>query len=248
MKFVPVPITGDAGGDPRVLFSVWETRVQEYKKFADKQGVEWPKPYFEEPDRPAVNVTWDDAQQFCAWLTEREHESGKISAAERYRLPTDHEWSCAVGLDSRESATETPEEKHVKTDNVFPWGTAWPPPSGAGNYSGEEASGYETWRGQKILTGYRDAYPQIAPVGSFPTNRFGLHDLGGNAHEWCEDLFRGNEQAAVLRGGSFVNDARENLLSSYRLARSFQTRSHSNGFRVVLAGPAAPAAPALGAK
>ena len=54
-----------------------------------------------------------------------------------YRLPTDAEWSIAVGLDHETG--DTPKDKNEKIKGVYPWGTQWPPPQGAGNYSGEES-------------------------------------------------------------------------------------------------------------
>jgi serine/threonine protein kinase/formylglycine-generating enzyme required for sulfatase activity len=234
MKFVPVKIAGGFTGGRRVLFSIWVTRAQDYQVYVKDQGVEWPEPHPREPALPAVNVSWNEARAFCAWLTARERKSGRLSAKEKYRLPTDHEWSCAIGLGDREDPTATPEEKNMKIADVFPWGTGWPPPAEAGNYSGEEAVGHENWSGQNILFGYRDPFPEAAPVGSFPRNPLGLFDLGSNVHEWCADRFKPSEPAVVLRGASFVNDSRENLLASYRLARPNGDRSASYGFRVVV--------------
>ena len=105
MKFVPVPITGGQ----RVLFSVWETRVQDYEVFAKEAKREWPHPGIpQEPTHPAGMVSWDDAQAFCAWLTQRERKAGKLNANEMVRLPSDHEWSCAVGIGEREDAAKIP--------------------------------------------------------------------------------------------------------------------------------------------
>ncbi|MDP1586534.1 MAG: serine/threonine-protein kinase, partial [Prosthecobacter sp.] len=61
MKFVPVPITGGPTDKQRVLFSVWDTRVQDYEVFVKESGRLWPKAGFEQgPTHPAINITWDD--------------------------------------------------------------------------------------------------------------------------------------------------------------------------------------------
>jgi len=115
---------------------------------------------------------------------------------------------------------------------------AWPPPPGTGNFSGEETVGQEfnnSLQQKKPLTGYRDDFIATAPVGSFPPNRLGLLDLGGNAWEWCEDWMDAAQKERVLRGGSWAHGVRNMLQASAR-TRSFPDRSRNNGgFRVVLA-------------
>jgi formylglycine-generating enzyme required for sulfatase activity len=241
MKFVPVPITGGPTDKQRVLFSVWETRVQDYEMFVTEMSRKWDKPRFDQgATHPAVYVSWDDAQAFCAWLTERERKAGKLATSAAYRLPSDHEWSCAVGIGDHEDASKLPSEKTMKISNVFPWETQFPPPVGAGNYAGEElrlalaAGKYLPLKDH--IAGYRDDFMETAPVGSFPANRFGLYDLGGNVCEWCEDWVDQEQKVRVLRGASWRDASRGFLKSSCRDRHAPSTRfGHEGGFRCVLA-------------
>jgi formylglycine-generating enzyme required for sulfatase activity len=101
MKFVSVPGT-------EVQFCIWETRVKDYAAYAaadDGVVVRLKNPFgdrFKQTDtHPVVMVNWKDAQAFCQWLTKKELAIGKIKTRQKYRLPTDAEWSVAVGLGRR---------------------------------------------------------------------------------------------------------------------------------------------------
>jgi len=242
MKFVPVPITGGPTDQQRVLFSVWETRVQDYEVFGAETGRGYQPPKYPQGSaHPAVNVRWDEAQAFCAWLTERERAAGKLSKTQLYRLPSDHEWSCAVGIGDREDPTMLPAEKSDKFPDTFPWGDAWTPPKDAGNYSGEEAVGHSVFPDQRTLPSHRDDIPTSAPVGSFAANRVGLFALGGNAGEWCDDWLDAKQERRVIRGTTFAIEQRSYLLSSKRSGDLLKTRGNAYGFRCVLAeAPPAP--------
>jgi formylglycine-generating enzyme required for sulfatase activity len=168
---------------------------------------------------PVVNVSWEDANAFCAWLTKKELAEGKIKAGQKYRLPTDAEWSVAVGL-GRETGS-TPEAKNGGFRDVYPWGKEWPPPKGAGNYGGSLNV---------------DNYEYTSPAGSFAANKLGLHDMGGNVWEWCEDWYRSGNSYRVLRGASWNYYYPVDLLSSFRLNFTPDGRYYSIGFRCVLVG------------
>ena len=249
MKFVPVEITGGPTSGQKVLFSIWETRRQDYAAYAAAEsGVDtsWKnvitqgQPVGHRDDHPVVCVSWEDAGKFCAWLTEKERASGKIGQQDTYRLPTDHEWSCAVGIGDREDASKTPKEKGMKIADVYPWnggkGT-WPPPKGAGNYSGQETKG----KLSTMIDGYNDGYMTTAPVGSFEANGNGLYDLGGNVWEWCASSYDGSSDSGtpwMLRGGSWDVSGRDLLSSSFRYDGGPGTRFFfSLGFRCVLVVP-----------
>ncbi len=245
MKFVPVP------GTP-VWFSIWDTRVKDFEAFvratghdatqgaftltADgvKQGVgSWKSPGFAQTgEHPVCCVSWEDAKAFCKWLTAKERSEGRLKAEQEYRLPTDAEWSVAVGLEGERG--RTPEEKDGKVGG-YPWGTQWPPPKGAGNYAGEESKegAPADW---KVIEGYNDGCPRTSPVGSFKANRLGLYDMSGNVWQWCEELCGSGMPLRVLRGGSWFDGDPRYLLSSIRVSNRPRFRLGYYGFRCVLAG------------
>ncbi len=57
---------------------------------------------FKGPERPVERVSWDDCQEFCRRLTQREQKAGKLPKGVAYRLPGDAEWeyACRAGTAS----------------------------------------------------------------------------------------------------------------------------------------------------
>jgi eukaryotic-like serine/threonine-protein kinase len=137
------------------------------------------------PTHPVVGVNWNDAEEFCKWLTKSERSAGDLPQDREYRLPKDEEWSAAVGL--KNEVGSTPEEKHGKIE-LYPWDIpqkrdkSWPPPAGAGNYAEDEAKNGDWPSDFQVIEGYNDGYPRTSPVGSFEANFSGLYDMGGNVN------------------------------------------------------------------
>ena len=208
-----VPIAGTSA-----LFCRWPTRVQDFLVFSRETNRVWPAPNFQqEATHPAVNITWHDAGDFCVWLTAKEQALRLIGPKDKYRLPTDAEWSTAVGLGVEVGAT--PAARDGGNEDKFPWGTQWPPPKNAGNYDPSLQI---------------DSFSNTSPVGSFAANDQGLYDLGGNVWEWCEDRHSPKDQNRTLRGGCWCSSVRKQLLSSARIFDSPGHRIGFLGFRCVL--------------
>ncbi len=228
MKFVKISGT-------KVMFCIHETRYKDYSAF-DVQNPGLDRAWMKQnakgftlkdrtEDHPAINVGWDDAKAFCAWLSKKE---GKI-----YRLPTDEEWSYAVGIGRDEKRKKDDTPATVLRVKEYPWNAKWPPPKGSGNYRDES---YEAaFDSVNTLKGYDDSYPTTAPVMSFKPNRYGLYDMGGNIAEWCEDWSSNTRQNHVLRGGCWMNGGHDfELLSSYRDQGPPTLREGKYGFRIVV--------------
>ena len=227
IQFVPVP-------DTKVLFAIWDVRVQDFAVFAEAvhfPSQSWRSVGFKQgPDHPVVKVSWEDAVAFCQWLTDKEHTDKTLPENCRYRLPTDLEWSTAAGLPKE--SKPTPAARDMDVPDVFSWGTQWPPPPGAGNYAGEETGS------DLAIKGYNDGYRWTSPVGAFPANRFGLFDMGGNVWQWCQDSWMVGSLSKALRGGSWYMANRPSLLSSCRVSSPLGASTDNYGFRcVVTLGP-----------
>jgi formylglycine-generating enzyme required for sulfatase activity len=188
--------------------------VQQHKRFT------WENTGFDQTDEhPVVSVSWNDAIDFCRWLSKKE---GKF-----YDLPTEAEWeyTCRAG-------TKTP----------FWTGTTV---EGLRSVANLEDDSLDKMRPRRIFIDiYNDGYPFTAPVGKFPPNPWGLYDIYGNAAEWCADSRREYKPEdvtdpegvdgwnRVVRGGHWgINYASS---TAREMAFAPSHRSYQIGFRVVM--------------
>ena len=241
MKFVPVAGT-------RVLFSIWETRRRDAEPYLQAErdlrgstwwaeeakdisrtpantgymldvggqlipGATWKDPGFPVTgDHPACFVTGREAERYCLWLTWKEQNEGRLKAGQHYRLPTTAEWLAACGGASA--------------------------PVRPGNRAGPEARD-ERWPAHWPTSDERDDFPRLSPVGSFPAEPHGLHDISGNVSEWVAEPDRDLGDVWIngrftLRGPAF-NDGGPKK-SSFAFVRPVgdKQRLPNIGFRVVL--------------
>ncbi len=175
--------------------------------------------FLEAPLVPLTGVSWVQAEQ---WLVRN-----------GLALPTDAQWeyACRGGTKTRFYTGNAPSSLY-----------------GFANFA-DQSTTLEL-RATRIHDGnWFDGFPQLAPVGEFPPNPFGLYDMAGNASEWCADssgkgwvlapqtgsgLRRAPKPGlqATVRGGSW-QDTVERMSSGFRSDRSTLNGSEDVGVRPV---------------
>lgn len=132
---------------------------------------------------------------YVSWI-----EATTFCKAHGMRLPTEAEWEYAA-----RAGTSTP----------YPWGTD---PRLAPTFAnGYDPATERALRERRATFPVADAFRGSAPVGSFKPNGFGLHDVIGNAVEWCSDWYSA-ETYAVLKGKQQV-DPRGPAAGQFRVVR-----------------------------
>ena len=137
-----------------------------------------------DPDRPVVNISWEQAVRFCNWLSKQDglpnayqQQNGiwrlKDPATTGYRLPTEAEWAWAARYANGHTTTR------------FPWGDKMPPTPGSGNFADESAANMVPYS----IAGYNDNFRGPAPSGTYLPNLLGIFDLAGNVSEWIGDYY-----------------------------------------------------------
>jgi hypothetical protein len=92
----------------------------------------------------------------------------------------------------------------------------------------------------RVPRSFPDRSPGIVPVQRAPAKRVAslVHALKQRLlvlnWQWCEDWYDATEQYRVLRGASWFNGGRDDLLASFRTLSIPGRRLDSGGFRCVV--------------
>jgi len=193
--------------------------------YAFRKGAWWNDVGFPQTDSdPVVNVSWDDADAFCRWLSKETNKP--------FRLPTEAEWEYACRAGS---------------DQLFFWGNSLERAVEFCNGAGQRLAGSVGLLADVFPA--KDQYLHTSPVGVFQPNAWGLFDMLGNASEWCADHAAADHNSytrvrvrdpiesrgdrRILRGGNWYRGPLA-CRSAARMHRRANGRSCLTGFRLLL--------------
>lgn len=150
-------------------------------------------------NHPVQTVSWYDCVKWCNARSQQEgltpcytmdtnllnvYRTGALDinnswvnwSADGYRLPTEAEWEKA--------------SRGGRQGRLFPWGGDTIQHARANYRAFTILVPYDTSPTQDFHPNYQTGgTPYTSPVGSFPANGYGLHDMTGNISEWCWDWY-----------------------------------------------------------
>jgi len=131
---------------------------------------------FNDERQPVVNVSWEDAQDYIAWLN---RQLGLEGRKDGYRLPSESEWEygCRAGTTGPFSFAGLITSEKANYDATESY---------AGSPKGER-------RGKTVK------------VGSLPANPWGLFEMHGNVREWVEDCWHSNYRRPPTDGSAWTS-------------------------------------------
>lgn len=214
----------ESGHDPRPGCRTWDPVLARFNDDIRRDWHDPATPATPSDDHPVTCVSHADALAYARWLAEK--------TGDGYRLPSEAEWEYAA---------------RAGTSTRHHWGDA--AADGCEYANTYDVVAAAIYRLGWPHSGCRDGYADLAPVGSFRPNSFGLHDLIGNVREWVQDCATGSYAGRprdgrawewlggcglrVLRGGSWLSPP-EAATSATRAAASAGERADDVGFRVAL--------------
>ena len=150
--------------------------------------------YHRGDNKPVEQVTWYEAQEFCARLSRL--------TGENYRLPSEAEWEYACRAGASEYTEYSFGDDASQLDN-YGW---------YGNNSGDRSIDADRiWKeveqdANRYTQRLRQNNNGTHPVGQKRPNAWGLYDLHGNVWEWCADDWHDSYEGAPTESQIWTKD------------------------------------------
>jgi formylglycine-generating enzyme required for sulfatase activity len=180
---------------------------------------------------PVVNVSFEQSQAFCKWLSARMLETDLAYFKNlEVRLPTEAEWEYAA-RGGRDVSTYPFGEYLRNSKGTYLANFRKLPEGSAIKLNGEIVL-------KVSVKSYEPAF-MMAPVDMYYENGYGLFHMGGNVAEFVlppndDDLKQILEKKGITRGGSFFDPAHYMKCSVRDFYPKDSSAHFSRGFRPVL--------------
>ncbi len=167
----------------------WESHA-DTKKFYNNPAKTW---WGFQPNYPMFSVTWEQAAQYCNWLSKKE------GLPECYKKNADGGWDTDITKKGYRLPTEAEWEFAARGGNS----------SKGFKYSGSNSLSEVAWYDETT------AYAGPQNVKTKKANELGLYDMSGNVWEWCSDYYSSGFYAKSEGKTNPFN----NVSQSYRVIR-----------------------------
>ena len=165
---------------PTFFLGPYPVTFAEYDVFCEAIGANKLKVRSQDRDRrPVIDVSWEDAVDYCNWLSRRnglsaayDTQRNLIEEGNGYRLPSEAEWEYAAR-------------------------------------GGGESKGFHYAGGDYLdsVAWYRkNSSRRTQPVGQKNPNELGLYDMSGNVYEFTNDSYHRSYYSAPDNGSAWLKD------------------------------------------
>jgi formylglycine-generating enzyme required for sulfatase activity len=159
----------------------WRVYLRSASKTGSGSGCGWENPgYPQSENDPVVCITWNETNEYAAWLTAR---TGKT-----YRLLTESEY-----------------EFVSRAGSVSPyfWGDS---AEDACQFANTADAAFKAEHPREATLACNDGYVYTSPVGHYRPNSFGLYDITGNVWSWTQDCWHPNYIGAPGNGSAWKSE------------------------------------------
>ena len=183
---------------PPYFLSKYELTIQQWMRVSPDlpNGYPFSFRWYGEPPAPAphhINTRWNPVERM-SWL-----DATRVLRQLDLRLPSAIEWEIGA-----RGGTSTPWWSGAEPSSLASIDGGLPAENLADALTrargGPDFFHYESWEDEWLVH---------APVGSFPPNPYGLHDVLGNVYEFCADrnLPGAGQDVVLVRGGAYGRNA-----------------------------------------
>lgn len=181
------------------------SKIIENGQLVFQNNLNW-KNSFSELETPVTCISYEDTQQFCQWITNKEITSKTILPTDTIRLPTEKEWEHAARCNSNIA--------ELKINQI-----AWYADNAEGHPHQVKTKSPNQW-------GYYDLLGNVSEWTKSDFNSYSKENTN-------TELFINNQNLKVIRGGSWASPI-DKISVTMRGRATINSHCNYSGFRILL--------------